>query len=71
MEEFLFLGLRLAEGVSRKSFEDYFGVPLESVYGEVIRKNVQEGLLRDGAFVTLTEKGMDVSNYVMAQFLLS
>lgn len=71
MEEFLFLGLRLTEGVSRKSFEDYFGVPLESVYGEVIRKNVQEGLLRDGASVVLTEKGMDVSNYVMAQFLLS
>lgn len=71
MEEFLFLGLRLTAGVSRKAFEDCFGVPLDCVYGEVIRKNVQEGLIRDGAAITLTEKGMDVSNYVMAQFLLS
>lgn len=71
MEEFLFLGLRLTAGISKQAFFEAFGVPIESVYGEVIRRNVLEGLLQEGDFVALTAQGMDVSNYVMAQFLLS
>lgn len=81
MEEFMFLGLRLTAGVSVSEFERLFGCSMESVYAEVIERNIGQGLLR---FVTcrdgdgreekrlaLTEFGLDVSNYVMAQFLLS
>lgn len=71
MEEFLFLGLRLIKGVSKNAFEKYFGVTMDSIYGEVIKENVRKGLLKDGEYVALTEQGLDVSNYVMAQFLLS
>lgn len=70
MEEFMFLGLRLMEGVSKDAFFDCFGISMEEVYGEVIKKNVSDSLLKDGERLCLTKKGVDVSNYVMAQFLL-
>lgn len=71
MEETMFLGLRLTEGVSRAEFHRRFGVSMEQIYGEVIRKNTAKGLLIDEAgYVCLTREGMDLSNYVMAQFLL-
>lgn len=74
MEEFMFLGLRLTEGIDVRTFEMLFGSSPEDVYGEVIEKNRKDGLLeyrRDGRRLALTEKGLDISNYVMAQFLLS
>lgn len=71
MEETMFLGLRLTEGVSKAEFHRQFGVSMEQIYGEVIRKNTAKGLLIDEAgYVCLTREGMDLSNYVMAQFLL-
>ena len=71
MEETMFLGLRLTEGVSKAEFHRQFGVSMEQIYGEVIRKNTAKGLLIDEAgYVCLTQEGMDLSNYVMAQFLL-
>lgn len=71
MEEFMFLGLRMVQGVSKAEFIACFGVTVESVFGEVIRKNIKEGLLTETeGRVALTKKGMDVSNYVMAQFLI-
>lgn len=71
MEETMFLGLRLTEGVSRAEFQRQFGVSMEQIYGEVIQENIAQGLLADEAgYVCLTREGMDLSNYVMAQFLL-
>lgn len=71
MEETMFLGLRLTEGVSKAEFHRQFGVSMKQIYGEVIRKNTAKGLLIDEAgYVCLTREGMDLSNYVMAQFLL-
>lgn len=71
MEEFMFLGLRMTEGVSGDEFERCFGKSISSVYGEVIRKNIEAGLIKETGVnsIALTDKGMDVSNYVMAQFL--
>lgn len=71
MEEFMFLGLRLMAGISRQQFEDTFRVTLKSVYGEVLRKLKGEQLIEEVAgYVRLTEHGIDVSNYVLAEFLL-
>mgnify|MGYP003093355326 FL=1 len=71
MEEFMFLGLRLMAGISRQQFEDTFRVTLENVYGEVLRKLKGEQLIEEVAgYVRLTEHGIDVSNYVLAEFLL-
>lgn len=90
MEEFMFLGLRVMAGVSGTEFEKRFGKTMEDVYGDVLRKHEEEGLLqidrkedrKEAASaepakgktniekVMLTTKGVDVSNYVFADFLL-
>lgn len=71
MAETMFLGLRLTKGVSEQAFYERFGCSLYEVYGSILKKHQKNGLLkqRDGFFF-LTEYGMDVSNYVMADFLL-
>ena len=74
MEETMFLGLRLIRGVSYPEFARCYGQTLEEVYGEVIARNVADGLLtvredETGRRLALTGRGLDVSNYVMAQFL--
>lgn len=72
MEEFMFLGLRMTEGVSRAEFGRLFGLSVEEVYGDVVERNLREGLLKVLAGrLALTERGLDLSNYVMAQFLLT
>lgn len=71
MEEFMFLGLRMTEGVSRAEFEQYFGITIEAVYGDVLRQLQKEGLLmKQEGRICLTERGMDVNNYVVEQFML-
>ena len=76
MEEFMFLGLRMTEGISLREFRDAFGRELEEIYETVIEKNIGAGLLKyyweEGKEkrLALTEKGLDVCNTVMAQFLL-
>lgn len=69
MEEFMFLGLRMTEGVGKDDFYSVFGRSLEDVYGEVVGKLCGQGLLTDGDRVRLTPYGRDISNYVMAEFL--
>ena len=70
MEEYMFLGLRLMEGVTKSGFAQRFGRTMEEVYGSVIERHCREGLLENGKeFVRLTDRGIDVSNYVMADFL--
>lgn len=71
MEETMFLGLRLMDGVTEEAFKAGFGCGLMDVYAPVIARNQADGLLlyRDGR-LWLTEKGIDLSNYVLAQFLL-
>ncbi len=71
MEEFMFLGLRMMEGVTDLEFVRKFGVRMDSVYGDVIRKLTEKMLLeRKGSRIILTQRGIDVSNYVFGQFLL-
>lgn len=71
MEEFMFLGLRLMEGVEKKVFKTKFGVPIEDIYGEILEKLQQETLIIADERIRLTPYGIDVSNYVMSEFLLN
>ena len=72
MEEFMFLGLRMTRGVSEMDFVRLFGVKMETVYGAVIERLMANGLLKkEGVWLSLTEWGMDVSNFVLSEFLLS
>lgn len=73
MEEFMFLGLRMMAGVSEKEFFRKFGVSMMDVYGDVIKKYQTMDLIsrKDNGRVALTEKGIDVSNSILSDFLLS
>lgn len=71
MEEFMFLGLRLCAGVSRTEFAERFEADYEAVYGEVTERLLKQGLLQEsGEYLSLTELGRDLSNRVLAEFLL-
>ncbi len=71
MEEFMFLGLRMNAGVTRERFFREFGISIDGIYAEVLEKLKTEGLIdTQGGQIMLTEKGADLSNYVLAQFLI-
>ena len=70
MEEFIFLGLRKVEGISKKQFQDTFGKTLEQCYGIGIERMKSEQLLEEvNGMLRLTKKGIDVSNYVFSEIL--
>lgn len=70
MTEFMFLGLRCMKGISKREFEACFHVSLKEVYGSVIEELKAQALLKeDGEWITLTRRGIDVSNVVFAKFI--
>ena len=70
MEEFMFLGLRMNQGVTREDFKRAFGCEIEGVYREELEKLQQERLLvMEGGHIYLTERGRDISNVVLSEFL--
>lgn len=70
MEETMFLGLRMMEGVSKREFQEKFGKAVEQVYGPVLKKYISQGFLQDdGSYVRFTRKGIHVSNYILSDFL--
>lgn len=70
MEEFMFLGLRMSEGVSKLEFLHKFHQSIEEVYGKIIHDFMTKDLmLEQGDQLLLSKKGIDLSNYVMAEFL--
>lgn len=71
MEEFMFLGLRMAEGISLDEFELEFGCSCRSLYGTVIDELVRQGLtICDKTNLRLTRRGALLSNQVLSRFLL-
>lgn len=71
MEEFMYLGLRMMKGISKKNFADTFGISMEEVYGNVIKHWENKKMLQDeGDMVALTDAGIDVSNQIFVDFLL-
>lgn len=87
MEEFMFLGLRMADGVSEKEFERRFGIRLQDVFSDVLRRHLDQKVIcripvrrwkgdeagsgeASDFRIALTEYGMDVANFVMADYLL-
>ena len=72
MEEFVFMGLRMIEGINVNEFNKRFGVTIEGIYKEVIDKNINKKLLvLENDRLRLTEKGIELSNSVMSDFILT
>ncbi len=70
IEEYMFLGLRMTEGIEKNQFYRTFGFTVGQVYGNVIRRLESEDLICDTPTqLYLTQRGIDLSNYVLAQFL--
>lgn len=71
IEEFMFLGMRKTDGISRDAFVQSFGVSVEAVYPKALQKLEEEGLVaKQEGRIFLTGRGQEISNYVLAQFLL-
>ena len=70
MSEFMFLGLRLVDGIKITDFYDKFEQNIFSVYGKEINECVEFGLLAERrGNLRLTDKGIDLSNAVFAKFI--
>ena len=70
MSEYIFLGLRLSKGIDLHAFEREFGSSLKSVYGPAVADLITLGLLtQNGQVITLTQRGMLLSNQVFSRFL--
>lgn len=71
MEEFMFMGLRKINGIDENEFKNRFSMNINDVYGEILNKYIDEGLLiRESGRIFLSEKGIEISNIIMADFLL-
>ena len=71
MSEFMFLGLRLIDGISKQAFTKKFTFTVEEIFGDVVKKHINNELLIDyGDFLKLSDRGLDISNYVLSDFLL-
>lgn len=71
MEEFMFMGLRKINGIDENEFKNRFSMNINDVYGEILNKYIGEGLLiRESGRIFLSEKGIEISNVIMVDFLL-
>ncbi len=71
IEEFIFMGLRMNKGISLNEFKKRFGIDINSIYKDIIEKNINKKLLvleKDN--LRLTDKGIELSNLVMSDFIL-
>ncbi|MEG0804881.1 MAG: radical SAM family heme chaperone HemW [Lachnospiraceae bacterium] len=71
MEEFFFLGLRMTQGIKKEDFFKEFSESIEDRYGKVVEQLQENNLLQvSEEGICFTEYGRDISNYVLAQFLI-
>ena len=71
MEEEMFLGLRKKSGVSKKRFEEKFGLSFEDQYGVVVSELTEQGLLvTDRDIVRMTKQGLFLGDTVAEKFIL-
>jgi oxygen-independent coproporphyrinogen-3 oxidase len=70
LEEALFTGLRMTDGIDGRNFAEVHGVDPWSRYGEALSPYLSDGFLwrRETAF-GLTRKGMLVANEILATFV--
>ena len=71
MEEFMFMGLRMIEGINVNEFKKRFDKDINEVYGDIIAKNIKKELLiyKSGKLF-LSQKGIEISNYIMSDFII-
>lgn len=70
MFEYIMLRLRLTKGLNVKDFNDKFSADFKEMYSMQINYLIKNNLLEAaGDNMRLTKKGMDISNYVIEEFM--
>ena len=70
LEEALFMGLRLAEGIDLDGIRRRYGVDVLETFGDALAPHMRAGrLVSDSGRIYLTRAGMLVANDVMAVFI--
>lgn len=71
LSEFAIMGLRLTDGIDKKTFKNRFGKDINHFFDREIEKHLGNGLIVESEnSIKLTEKGLDLSNLVEVDFLL-
>ena len=71
MSEFMFMGLRMTDGVSKAEFFRRFGADLEKIFENPLSKFKKLGMIEDdGDKIKLTKSAISVSNQIMCEFIL-
>ena len=71
MEEFMFMGLRMINGISMSEFKRRFNQEIAAVYGKVMERYLKTGhMIMKGDRLCLSEAGLDISNYILSDFIL-
>ncbi|MGE4215273.1 MAG: radical SAM family heme chaperone HemW [Anaerotignaceae bacterium] len=72
MEEFMFMGLRMTEGISISEFKKRFNTDVKDIFKDSVQYLIDQKLLYiNEDKLALTDKGVDVSNYVFEKFIIN
>lgn len=68
--EFMMLGLRMNEGVSKREFYRLYGISIDAVYGTLIEKFEKLGLMEtSGDRIAFTSRGVGLSNQFFLELI--
>ncbi|MCQ2749005.1 MAG: hypothetical protein MJ246_03170 [Clostridia bacterium] len=68
--EFMFLGLRMLDGIDVNEFENKFGINIFAQYPVLYEMLEDEVLEQNENIIKLTRRGIDVSNVLFAEFII-
>ncbi len=70
ISEYIITGLRMDRGIDAARFAARFNERIEDIYGDKLKKFISLGLIKScGGFYSLTDRGIDVSNSVLCEFV--
>ena len=69
MNEYVMLGMRLEEGVNKKTFFDRFGVDFDSQFGEKFNRYESGFVINGEKSCRFTDRGFLLSNYILSDVL--
>ncbi|MFN2362703.1 MAG: radical SAM family heme chaperone HemW [Halarsenatibacteraceae bacterium] len=68
--EFMFLGLRMARGITKKEFKELFGESVEYFYNKKVRGLIDKGFVKSSnKAIKLTDRGKLYANQVFLAFI--
>ncbi|MFA9399129.1 MAG: radical SAM family heme chaperone HemW [Clostridiaceae bacterium] len=72
IEEFIFLGFRKNNGISKVDFYNKFNKSIEEIYGDVLSNYISKALIiEDSDRLYLSRYALEISNYILSDFILT